>query len=52
MRKSTKRVKAFLARPLERDWPYLWLDAIDIKAREAGLIVPVAAIVAVAVNTE
>jgi putative transposase len=22
-----ERVKAFLDRPLEGDWPYLWLDA-------------------------
>jgi putative transposase len=22
-----ERVKAFLERPLEGDWPYLWLDA-------------------------
>ena len=44
------RVKAFLDRPLEGDWPYLWLDATYIKTRQGGRIVSVAAIVAVAVN--
>lgn len=46
-----ERVNAFLERPLEGDWPYLWLDATYIKVRKAGRIVSVAAIVAVAVNT-
>ena len=46
------RVKDFLARPIEGDWPYLWLDATYIKVREAGRIVSVAAIIAVAVNSE
>ena len=47
-----ERVKAFLDRPLEGDWPYLWLDATYIKVRQAGRIVSVAAIVAVAVNAQ
>jgi len=47
-----ERVRAFLDRPLEGDWPYLWLDATYIKTRKAGRIVPVAAIVAVAANTK
>lgn len=42
----------FLDRPLEGDWPYLWIDATYVKNREAGRIVNVAVIVAVAVNTE
>ena len=46
------RVNAFLTRPLEGDWPYLWLDATYIKARRGGRIVSVAAIVAVGVNTD
>ena len=46
------RVKDFLARPIEGDWPYLWLDATYIKVRKAGRIVSVAAIIAVAVNSE
>ena len=47
-----ERVNAFLSRPIEGEWPYLWLDATYIKAREAGRIVSMAAVVAVAVNTE
>ena len=47
-----ERVTAFLDRPLEGEWPYPWLDATYIKVREAGRIVSVAAIVAVAVNTK
>jgi len=46
------KVKAFLTRPLEGDWPYLWLDATYVKARENGRIVSVAVIVAVAVNSD
>jgi hypothetical protein len=30
------RVETFLTRPLEGDWPYVWLDATYIKVREAG----------------
>jgi transposase-like protein len=44
------KIDAFLGRPLEGDWPYLWLDAIYVKVRENGRVVPVAATVAVAVN--
>jgi putative transposase len=44
-------VQAFLNRPIEGDWPYLWIDATYVKTREAGRIVSVAVIVAVAVNT-
>jgi transposase-like protein len=44
------RVKDFLARPIEGDWPYLWLDATYVKVREAGRIVPVAVTIAVGVN--
>ena len=46
------RVNAFLDRPLVGEWPYLWLDATYLKQREGGRIVSVAAIIAVAVNTE
>ena len=34
------RVQAFLTRPLEGDWPYLWLDATYVKVRAGGRIVP------------
>ena len=47
-----ERVGAFLERPLEGEWPYLWLDATYLKVREGGRIVSVAAIIAVAVDTE
>jgi putative transposase len=47
-----ERVNAFLDRPLEGEWPYLWLDATYLKVREGGRIVSVAAIVAVAVDAE
>jgi transposase-like protein len=45
-----ERVQAFLCRPLEGAWPYLWLDATYIKVRDGGRIVSRAVIVAVAVN--
>src|ERR671920_120123 len=41
-----ERVNAFLSRPLEGTWPYLWIDATYIKAREGGRILSVATIVA------
>jgi transposase-like protein len=46
------RVKAFLDRPIEGDWPYLWIDATYVKVRQAGRIVSVAVIVAVGVNSD
>jgi putative transposase len=46
------RVKAFLERPIEGDWPYLWIDATYVKVRQAGRIVSVAVIVAVGVNSD
>jgi transposase-like protein len=45
-----EKVKAFLDRPLEGEWPYLWLDATYLKVRQNGRIVSVAAIIAVGVN--
>ena len=45
-------MKAFLDRPIEGDWPYLWIDATYLKVREAGRIVSVAVIVAVGVNSD
>jgi transposase-like protein len=47
-----ERVSAFLERPLEGDWPYLWIDATYVKVRQNGRIVSVAVIVAVGVNTD
>lgn len=47
-----ERVNAFLARPLEGEWPYLWIDATYLKTREAGRIVSSAVILAVGVNSD
>ena len=47
-----ERVQAFLNRPIEGSWPYLWIDATYVKVREAGRIVSVAVIIAVGVNTD
>ena len=46
------RVKAFLDRPIEGDWPYLWLDATYVKVRQNSRVVSVAVIVAVGVNSD
>jgi putative transposase len=46
------KVKAFLERPLEGDWPYLWIDATYVKVRQNGRIVSVAVIIAVGVNSD
>lgn len=47
-----ERVNAFLSRPLEGAWPYLWLDATYLKVREGGRIVSHAVIIAVGVNED
>jgi putative transposase len=46
------RVDAFLARPIEGEWPYLWIDATYVQVRENGRIVSTAVIIATAVNTD
>ena len=46
-----ERVQTFLNRPIEGEWPYVWLDATYVKARRDHHIVSVAVIVAVGVNT-
>jgi transposase-like protein len=46
------KIKAFLDRPIEGDWPYVWLDATYVKARRDGRIVSVAVIIAVGVNSD
>uniref|UniRef100_UPI00038184B9 IS256 family transposase n=1 Tax=Methylobacterium sp. 285MFTsu5.1 TaxID=1172187 RepID=UPI00038184B9 len=45
-----ERVGAFLDRPIEGEWPYLWIDATYVKVRQDGRIVSVAVIVAVGLN--
>jgi len=47
-----ERVKAFLERPIEGDWPYIWIDATYLKVRQAGRIVSVAVTIAVGVNND
>ena len=47
-----ERVQAFLTRPIEGDWPYVWLDATYVKARRDEHIVSVAVIIAVGANTD
>jgi transposase-like protein len=44
------KIATFLNRPLEGDWPYVWLDATYVKVRQQGRIVSVAVIIAVGVN--
>jgi transposase-like protein len=46
------RVGEFLDRPIEGDWPYIWIDATYVKTRQNGRIVSVAVIIAVGVNTD
>jgi putative transposase len=46
------KIANFLERPLEGDWPYVWLDATYVKARQDGRIVSVAVIIAIGVNSD
>lgn len=45
-------VKAFMSRPIEGSFPYLWLDATFHKVRELGRVVSVATVVAVGVSDD
>jgi transposase-like protein len=47
-----EKVQVFLTRPIEGDWPYLWIDATYVKVRQNGRIVSVAVIVAVGANSD
>lgn len=47
-----ERVDSFLNRPLEGEWPYLWLDATYLKVRQCGRVVSIAAIIACGVNQD
>ncbi|XYX40692.1 IS256 family transposase [Candidatus Erwinia dacicola] len=51
-RKVDALVQAFLHRPLDGEWPYLWLDATYVKVRKNGRVVSVAVIIACAVNLD
>ncbi len=46
-------VEAFRSRPLDAGpYTYLWLDALEIRCREAGRVVSVATVIATAVNRD
>jgi putative transposase len=47
-----ERVQTLLNRPIEGEWPYVWLDATYVKSRRDHHIVSVAVIVAVGVNAD
>ncbi|MBK1664959.1 IS256 family transposase [Rhodospirillum rubrum] len=46
------RVKAFLTRPIEGDWPTLWIDATYVKVRQDDRTISVAVTIAIAVNAD
>lgn len=46
------KVKAFLDRHIEGKWPYLWIDATNLKVRRGGRVLSVAVTIAVGVNTD
>ena len=50
MEEIDDKVKPFLGRPIEGDWPYVWLDATYVKVRRGGRIVSTAIIIAIGVN--
>jgi putative transposase len=45
-----EEVERFRGRPLEGPYPYVWVDATYVKAREDGRVVSVAVVIAVGVN--
>ncbi|MFQ5745549.1 MAG: IS256 family transposase [Acidobacteriota bacterium] len=48
-----ERVEAFRCRALDAGpYPFLWLDAMQIKSREGGRVVNVTAVMAIAVNSD
>ena len=47
-----EEVERFRSRPLEGEYPYLWLDATFVKTREQGRVVSQAVVVAIGVNAE
>jgi transposase-like protein len=48
-----EQVEAFRNRPLDQEaYPYVWLDAMVVRCREAGRIVNVAVVIATAVTRE
>lgn len=47
-----ERVQAFLGRPLEGEYPHLWLDATYVKVRENHRIVSKAVVIAIGLSKE
>ena len=47
-----EEVERFRSRPLESKYPYVWLDATFVKARQGGRVVSQAVVVAIGVNAE
>jgi putative transposase len=45
-----EEVERFRGRPLEGSYPYVWVDATYVKARQDGRVVSVAVVIAVGVN--
>src|SRR4051794_8674495 len=50
VRRRLRAAGAYLERPIEGDWPYIWIDATYLKVRRGGRIVSVAVIIAVGVT--
>lgn len=46
------KVQAFLTRPLEGEWPCVWLDATYVKVRKNNRIFSTAVIIAIGVNAD
>jgi transposase-like protein len=47
-----ERVREFLERPLEGNFPYVWLDATYVKVRDGGRIVSKAIVMAIGLSEE
>ncbi len=47
-----EEVERFRSRPLEGEYPYVWLDATFVKARQQGRVVSQAVVVAIGVNAQ
>jgi putative transposase len=47
-----EEVERFRGRPLEGHYPYVWVDATYLKARQDGRVVSVAVVIAVGVNAK
>lgn len=47
-----EEVERFLNRPLEGEYPYVWLDATFVKARQNHRVVSQAVVIAIGVNAE